>query len=141
MALGGAVVGTIRRAGALGALVLLVAACGGSGTTITGVSDAVASLTITVEQEGGVPTAEQSIEMNVGDSVELFATATNALGLAVSNVSATWSSSAPAVQVGSDGVAKALAPGAADIYATIGDVVATMRVVVSQTTTVPPPTS
>lgn len=144
MALGGAVVGRIRRVSVLGALVplvLLVTACGGSETAITGVSDAIASLTITVEHEGGVPAAEQSIAMNVGDSVELSATATNALGLAVSNVSATWSSSAPAVvQVGSDGVATALAPGAADVYATIDGVTATVRVVVNQTTPVPPPT-
>lgn len=139
MALGGAVVGRIRRAGALAALplALLVGGCGGSDTAIAGVSDAIASLTITVESESGVPATGQSIVMDVGDSIELSATATNALGLAVSSASALWSSSAPTVvHVASDGVATALASGSADVQATIDELVATVRVVVNPTTPV-----
>ena len=145
-ALGGAVVGRDPAQGARTALVLLVsvlAACGGSDTAITGVADAVASLTITVETEGPSPgpAGGGPIAMAVGDSLALSATATNALGLAVSGVAATWSSSAPeVVHVDATGTATALAPGQADVFAAVDGVTATLRVVVGSTPTVPPPT-
>jgi hypothetical protein len=133
-----------RRVGertALALLVALAAVCSESGTAITSVSGAVASLTITVESDGpsGMP-GQGPIAMEVGDSVTLSATATNAIGMAVSGVSATWSSSAPTVvQVSSAGVADALTAGEADIYASAEGPTATIHVVVSDTTTVPPP--
>ena len=145
-ALWGAVVGTTPSLGARVALVLIVsimAACGASDTAITGVSDVVASLTITVETEGPapVPAGGGPIAVEVGDSLALSATATNAIGLAVSGVAATWSSSAPAVvDVDATGTAAALAPGQADVFATVDGVTATVRVVVASTPTVPPPT-
>ena len=134
---GGAVVGRTRRVGAFVALtplVLVASGCAGGETAITGVDDSIASLTITVENEIGVPVAQESVTLDVGGSAELSTTATNALGLPVSNVAATWSSSAPAiVEVGSDGVATGLAPGSADVLATVDDVTATIRVVVNGT--------
>ena len=143
-ALGGAVVGRPRRAVTSAALVLLTvlgAACGGD-TAITGVGSTVASLTITADADGpgGTPAASGPIALRVGESVSLSATGTNALGLAVSGVTATWSSSAPSVvQVGSDGVATALAAGSADVYAVVDGVSAAVQIVVTDDSVVPPP--
>ena len=132
---GGAVVGTPRRAATRTTVVLLaaIAAACSTETAITGVGSTVASLTITAEADGpaGAPPAGGPIEMDVGESVSLSATGTNALGLAVSDVAASWSSSAPAVvEVGADGVATALSPGSADVSATAGDISASVRIVV-----------
>jgi hypothetical protein len=118
------------------------AACAESGTTITSISGAVASLTITVESDGsgGVPAAADPLALDVGDSVELSATGTNTLGLAVSGVAVTWSSSAPSVvAVDASGVAEALSAGEANVHAAAEGVEATIQVVVSDATTVPPP--
>lgn len=133
-ALGGAVVGTARTGGpfALAVLVAVVAACG-SETAATGVTNAVASLTITVQDQGsGAPSPGTPLALAVGDSLALSATATNALGFAVSGVVAVWSSSAPSiVTVSGTGVAKALAAGSADVSASVDDVSATVRIGVS----------
>ena len=143
-ALGGAVVGTSHRGVTTTALALLTAlgaACG-SETAIMGVGDAVASLTITSDTDGpgGAPAAAGPVTLEVGESVGLSATGTNALGLAVSGVPVTWSSSAPSVvHVGSDGVATALAAGSADVYAAVDGISATVRIVVTSTVTVPAP--
>jgi hypothetical protein len=136
----------LRRLGsraALAILVTLAAACAESWTTITFVSNAVGALTITAEGDGpsGMPAPTAPLAMEVGDSVALSATATNPLGLAVSGVAATWSSSAPSVvAVDASGVAEALAPGEATIDASLdGTATATIRVVVTDATAVPPP--
>jgi hypothetical protein len=145
-ALGGAVVGKRARVGRYAALAMLAgiavfaSACD-STTVVTTVSDAVASLTITADHGGvtGGPAGGGPISMEVGDSVALSATATNALGLAVWGVAVTWSSSAPSVvQVGADGVADALSAGEADVYAATEGASASIHIVVSDTTTVPP---
>ena len=144
-ALGGAVVGRSRRLGRRIALAVLVAAstaaCAESGTTVTSISGAVASLTITVEGEGpgGTPAAGGPLAMDVGEIVELSATGTNTLGLAVSGVAVMWSSSAPSVvAVDASGVAEALSAGEANVYAAAEGVEATIQVVVTDATTVPP---
>jgi len=135
----------LRRLGSRAApalLVTLAAACTESWTTITFVSNAVAALTISAEGDGpsGMPAPTAPLAMEVGDSVALSATATNPLGLAVSSVAATWSSSAPSVvAVDASGVAEALAAGEATIDASDGAVTATIQVVVTDTTAVPPP--
>ena len=142
-ALGGAVVGRPRRRVTTIVLALLTAlatACG-TETAITGIGDAVASLTITADPDGpgGVAATSGPVETEVGETVALSATGTNALGLAVSSVSATWSSSAPGiVDVGADGVATALAAGSADVQATANDVTATIRIVVTDPTAATP---
>jgi hypothetical protein len=126
---------------ALAILVPLAAACAESWTTITVVSSAVAALTITAEGDGpsGMPAPTAPLAMEVGDNVALSATATNPLGLSVSSVAATWSSSAPSVvAVDASGVAEALAAGEATIDASLdGAATATIQVVV--TDTIPPP--
>lgn len=130
-----------RTATALGGAVvaaLVLAACAESGTTVTGVADTAASLTITVAGQVGTP-AGAPLELDVGETAALAATATNALGLAVSGVAAAWSSSAPSVvQVDPSGGVLALAAGSADVIAAVPGAAAAIRVVVSDTTTVSP---
>lgn len=132
-----------RRATALGGAVVaaaVLAACADSGTTITGVSDTAASLTITVEGQLGTPPGGAPLALEVGDAATLAATAINALGLAVPGVAANWSSSAPTVvQVDPSGAVEALSAGSADVMASVSGAAATIRVVVSDTVTVPVP--
>jgi len=107
-----------------------------------GVGGVVASLTITVDDHGvqTTPGSAAPLALEIGDTLALSATATNALGLAVSGVSPIWSSSASSiVAVSGTGVAKALAVGSAEVQATVDEVTAFVSVVVSDTTTAPPP--
>jgi hypothetical protein len=127
---------------ALALAVAVATACVDSQTAITSVADAVSSLTITVDRDGpgSLPAGTGPVAMEVGDSVALSATATNVLGLAVWGVAVTWSSSDPSVvEVGATGVAKALDAGSAEVYAAAEGTAATVHVVVSDTTTLPPP--
>jgi uncharacterized protein YjdB len=127
----------LRTATALGGagVALVLAACADGGTTIMTNSDAPTSLSITVQGELETPA---SLALAIGDDVALSATAVNAIGLAVSGVTATWSSSASSVvQVDQSGSVQAVGPGSATVSASASGISAFLPVDVSDTTTRP----
>jgi hypothetical protein len=117
---------------------MLASACTDSGTTVTVLNDTAASLTITVS--GDAPGANPStVVLDVGDSLSLVASATNALGLAVQTGTVAWASSDVAVvQVSSVGLLQAVGPGSAGVLAASDGVTATISVSVNDTVTLFP---
>jgi putative ATP-grasp target RiPP len=110
--------------------------CADSGTTMIEVSDVPAALAVSVDPttQGQIVVAGDQLVMEVGDSVTLTATATNALGVAVPTGGVTWSSSDDGVaQVGASGLVLAVGPGTADIIAESGGVAGGVRAVVNDT--------
>jgi len=100
------------------------------------VNDVAADLTIMggeVSEDSPMDPVTSSLEFEVGGTATLGAIATNALGLIVGEVPASWSSSDPAVaEVSSSGVVTAKGSGAADVTAEYGDVSASLAVVVKE---------
>ena len=146
---GGAVVGVARRRGSRlgrrlsrGSLMVFTTfavACAESATTIVSITGEATTLTITVSDLGSGQTTEP-LALEMGDSVSLTATATNALGLSVAAEAVTWSSSDSSVaDVGSTGLVKAVGQGRADIYAEVGGAAAVLPVLVNETATTIPP--
>lgn len=100
---------------------------------IVSVDTTPASLVITVAAAtmGEVATAPATLELVVGESASLAATALNWLGNPIGGVSVEWSSSAPGVaSVSAEGLLLAAAPGATEIDATFDGTRATMSLVV-----------
>lgn len=130
-------VGTLVVAMAVGS------ACTDSGTTVGLVSTAAASLTITVADDApGQPVSGERVVLEVGDSLSLAVTATNALGLAVQSGAVTWSSSnASVADVSAAGLLRGVAPGTAGILASADGVTATLTAVVNDTVTAFPVSS
>lgn len=111
---------------------------------MVGVSDVPDALSITVDYlaPGRPLDSPEQLVLEVGDSASLSATALNALGLALGDLAISWSSSDVLVaDVTADGLVTALAPGVADISASVDDVSATLQTVVSGTGTAPIPNS
>ena len=111
--------------GAVLLLSLLVAACGESDPVMVDVTGATSSLSITVEYLNATQPSGSAdrLELAVGDSVLLSATGVNALGYALGQVAVTWSSSdASVMSVTTDGVLTAVAPGSAEITASVDEV-------------------
>jgi len=114
----------------------LATGCAGSDTTMVAVNDVPAELSISVDATtpGQIVVAGDELVMEVGDSVTLTATATNALGVTVPTAGVTWSSSDTGVaQVGASGVVVAVGPGNANILAESGGVTGGVRAVVNDT--------
>jgi hypothetical protein len=129
------------RIAVLPLLALLTVACE-STSTIVGVNDVAADLTITVDEPGpGLPSSNvQTLSLDVGETASLVASARNALGLTIGTVAVQWSSSDYGVaSVSVAGVVTAVASGTADIFATSGGVAARLPVVVAAPDVVPPP--
>jgi len=125
---------------ALGTALISVSAlcCGVSDGVEVQVGGSTDTLTITVINQNSVVVS--TLNMVVGDSALLDATAANALGLSLGNVDPTWSSSSSSVAtVSSTGVVRALAAGSTNIVASYGGVTATVPTTVTAGGTQPPP--
>lgn len=123
----------LQRILALACVTALTAACDGASPTVVNVHGVAVDLTITVHDDGmGMPGAASApVILEVGESVSLAAVATNALGLAVGNVTVAWSTSNAAVaDVSADGVVTAIGEGTAEVQATANDLSATLPVTV-----------
>lgn len=113
-------------------LFAIVAAACGESSTIVQVNGVPADLSIVVADDAvdmGSAAAVKTLELPVGESASLAASATNAVGLPLGTVAVTWTSSDPAVvTVTSDGTVTAVAPGTAQVEASAGEVTATVTV-------------
>lgn len=128
------------RAKATGTAVIAAVAlcCGESDAVVVQVGGSTDTLTITVIDQNSIVVSD--LDMQVGDSAALDALASNALGLSLGQVSASWSSSNVAVaSVTTGGVVYAHAAGSANVFATYQNVTATVPVTVTSTTQPPPP--
>jgi len=125
------------RIAVLPVLATVMVACE-STSTIVGINDVAVDLTITLDEP--MTGSLESLELTVGGTASLAASATNALGLTVGSVAVGWSSSDNAVAtVTSAGVVTAVAAGSAVIYASADGVVASLPVRVEAAEVVPPP--
>lgn len=120
-------------------LTTLAVACAESDSTIVSITGVATTLTISVSDLGSSQAA-QPLALEMGDSVSLTATATNALGLAVAVEAVTWSSSDFSVaDVAATGLVRAVGPGSADICAEVSGAAAVLPVLVNDTATTIPP--
>ena len=132
---GGAAVRPARFAHAVFTLLLSTTAiaCGDAGSVIVGLADVPVSITISMAEstDGRQASHAEPLELDVGQSTALTATAFNALGHPVRAGSVVWSSSDPEViSVAADGIVTAVSPGAAEIVASVDDVEASLAVLV-----------
>ncbi len=113
-------------------------ACGDTGTMVSLLDAGAAALTITVADDAS-PGSVGSLVLDVGDSVALAVSATNALGLTVQAGAVTWSSSNVGVAtVSAGGVLRGVAPGTVDVVAAADGVAARVSATVTDTVTVFP---
>jgi alpha-amylase len=145
---GGSNVATTRSARHFTKALLLLALAGtaGAGCGVTDMAVQVnaepSSAVISVTQSGAgqQPVEASALELVVGDSATLRATAVNSLGFTVGGVTFAWSTQAPGVaSVSADGVVFGVAAGTTTVFATAGGVTASVAVTVKAGDVVPPP--
>lgn len=131
--------GAVGRAVLTGRLVLFLAiggvGCANSDALITSLGTTPVSLAITVvpTESGGVQPTPQALELEIGESVALSATALDVIGQPV-NASVQWTVSPPGVaNVDAQGMVQAVGAGQAEITASMSGVAATLAVVVTGT--------
>ncbi len=136
-------VGRLTAKGTGVALIAVTAMCCGNAgdSVVVQVNGSPDTLTIVVVDQSAIVVEDLSLQ--AGDSAWLDATAINALGLSLGEITATWSSSDPAVaSVSSAGVVHAVAPGSTNIVASYDGATATVPTIVTDSVTVsPPPTN
>ena len=130
-------IGTAARTWHIGRLTLLLAitglGCSDTAATLLALDDTPVSLAITVAPpaSGGVANTPEMLELDVGGTAALSATALNTLGAPVGSANVQWSSSNPVVAaVTPEGLVTALEPGSAEISATVDGVEALLAMVV-----------
>ncbi|NNF38511.1 MAG: hypothetical protein HKN71_07580 [Gemmatimonadetes bacterium] len=121
---------TVATVDAAGTLVAVGPGSASIGLDVDGVVDQ-STLMVTVAPLAQVTLSPPTATINLGDSVQFTATATDALG-AVVDTAFSWSSSAPAVaSLDASGRVAALAVGSTQIRAAVGAVEATATVTVT----------
>ena len=104
-------------------------------SSITAFNNQPAQLAITVAAGGAVgqPAPASALELEVGQSAALVATALDALGQPVSSVSIVWSSTnTDAATVDANGLVQAVGAGTTEVVAEAGEVFESVTVTVSE---------
>lgn len=118
---------------ALFAAIALTAGCAESAVVALGGAATELSITITPDPAGEPAANAGRLDMEVGESASLSATALNALGQPVGDAPISWGSSDVGVAtVASDGTVTAVGPGSAEVFATSNDIFATLPVAVTE---------
>lgn len=134
--------GAVVRLKHLRLMVLFVASagfgCASSDSAILSLESTPVELSITVipMESGEIMAAPTKLDLEVGQSATLSATAVDVLGQPVGNASVLWTSEDPAVaSVDGDGVLSASVPGTTIILATVNGVEAELEVTVTEAST------
>lgn len=112
--------------------IALTAAC--SETTVVALGGAATELSITVtpQQNGEPAMSGDRLDLEVGESAALTATALNALGQPVGGAAISWGTTdASVATVAADGTVTAVGAGSAEVFASSNEIFATLAVAVS----------
>lgn len=134
MAPGGEVVRAARRGLLLLALSLAVGCVSDDVALVAVAGSEPVDLTITLtsSQTTEQTTTPERLDLEVGESAALAATAVNALGQPVGSASVSWGSTDAAVAtVSADGEVMAVGAGSAEVFASSNDVFATLPIQVT----------
>lgn len=122
----------IARTCALLLALTITAGCAESAVVAIGGSATELSITLIPDQAGEPASAPGRLDLEVGESAALSATALNALGQPVGGASVSWGTTdAGVATVASDGTVTAVGVGSAEVFASMNEIFATLPVSVT----------
>lgn len=122
----------IARAGALVLALTLSAGCAESAVVALGGAATELAITVTPDASGSTSMSSGRLDLQVGQSAALSATALNALGQPVGGASISWGTTdASVATVAADGTVTAIGAGSAEVFASSNDIFATLPVSVT----------